>query len=187
MISFPMNRLLIDLGVPGQDLLLRDYGQRALPVLEHELLRVPLGRALTLDFGGISVMDTSFGDETVVELASRLIQGRYGDRFLMVERPSPATRDNLEGTIARRKAKLALLIREDGLVLVLGHLEPNLAEAWEQVRTKQTLTARSLADQLRLEINTASTRLLKLHGARLLARREEISSAGRQHVYQVPL
>lgn len=181
-----MMQLFTALGIPGPDLLLRDYGRRAFPILEKALLDVPTGQALVLDFDGVSVMDTSFADETLLELALGLIHGRYGDRFLVLERPSPATIENLEGTIARRRAKVALPIREDGRMRLVGHVEPNLAEAWELAQQVETLTARGLADRLGLEINTASMRLHKLYNARLLVRREEITPSGRQHIYQVP-
>jgi predicted transcriptional regulator len=183
---FALTRLFALLGIPGPDLLLRSYGQRVFSTLEDALKRVPPGQALVLDFAGVSVMDTSFADETVLELALGLSQDKYGDRWMVLEEPSPATIDNLEGTIARRKAKVALLIRKEGQMRLIGHVEPNLMEAWQLVYEKSELTARELADQLGLEINTASMRLRKLYDARLLARREEITPGGRQHSYTLP-
>jgi len=184
---FELTRLFALLGIAGPDLLLRGYGQRAFPMLEHALKEIPPGQALILDFAGISVMDTSFADETVLELVLGLSQGKYGDRWMVLEEPSPATIDNLEGTIARRKAKVALLIRREGQMRLIGHVEPNLMEAWQLVCEQTSLTARELADQIGLEINTASTRLRKLYDARLLARREEITFEGRQHIYMLPI
>jgi predicted transcriptional regulator len=184
---FELTGLFALLGIPGPDLLLRSYGQRAFPTLEHALKEIPSGQTLVLDFVGVSVMDTSFADETVLELALGLSQGKYGDRWMVLEEPSPATIDNLEGTIARRKAKVALLIRKQGQVQLIGHVEPNLIEAWQLVCERTELTARELADQLGLEINTASMRLRKLYDARLLARCEEITFEGRQHIYMLPI
>src|SRR5713101_3746255 len=184
---FEMTRLFAHLGIRGPDLLLRNYGKRAFPVLEQALQEVPLGQALLLDLEGVSVMDTSFADETVLELALGLSQDKYGDRWMVLEEPSPATIDNLEGTIARRKAKVALLIRKEGQMRLIGHVEPNLMEAWQLVCERSELTARELADLLGLEINTASMRLHKLYDARLLARREEITPDGRQHINMLPI
>src|SRR5260370_7585402 len=105
---------------------------------------------------------------------------------MILEEPSPATIDNLEGTIARRKAKVALLIRKEGQMRLIGHVEPNLIEAWQLVYERSELTARELADQLGLEINTASMRLRKLYDARLLPPREEITPAARHPIYIFP-
>ncbi|MCA9330432.1 DUF4325 domain-containing protein [Candidatus Saccharibacteria bacterium] len=181
-----MAQLFPILGVTGPDLLLRDYGRRAFALLEEKLLQVSVGQALVLDFRGVSVMDTSFADETVLELAMGLNEGRYGDRFLILDSPSPATVDNIEGTIARRRVKIAMLVRDADGIRLVGHVEPNLAEVWKMTLHTTTLTARGLADQLGLQLNTASTRLHKLYNARLLARTEEITSAGRQHIYTLP-
>ena len=185
--QFELTRLFVLLGILGPDLLLRSYGQRAFSTMEHALKEVPSGQALLLDFAGVSVMDTSFADETVLELALGLSQDKYGERWMVLAEPSPATIDNLEGTIARRKAKVALLIRKEGQMRLIGHVEPNLMEAWQLVCERSELTARELADQLGLEINTASMRLHKLYDARLLARREEITPGGRQHIYRLPI
>ncbi len=185
--QFELTRLFALLGISGPDLLLRSYGQRAFSAMEYALKEVPSGQALLLDFAGVSVMDTSFADETVLELALGLSQDKYGERWMVLAEPSPATIDNLEGTIARRKAKVALLIRREGQMRLIGHVEPNLMEAWQLVWERSELTARELADQLGLEINTASMRLHKLYDARLLARREEITPGGRQHIYRLPI
>lgn len=186
MARYLMSNLFSMLGISGPDLLLREYGQRARTVLEEQLQEVGVGDALIMDFSGVSVMDTSFADESILELALALVVGQYGDRFLVLERLSPATVDNLEGTIARRRAKVALLAYDGSRMTILGHLERNLVEAWELTRRGGTLTARDLANEIGLEINTASTRLHKLYAGRLLARREEITALGRQHIYLVP-
>ncbi len=183
---YALTELFPLLDVPGPDLLLRNYGRQAFPVIEGALLRVPVGDSLHIDFAGISVMDTSFADETILQLALGLTASHYGDRFLVLNEPSQATIDNLEGTIARRKAKIALLVRHDKKLSYIGHLEANLASVWQIVHQTGQLTARQLADQLGLEINTASMRLRKLYDGRLLRRHEEVSAEGRQHVYRLP-
>ena len=144
------------------------------------------GEALCLDFAGVSVMDTSFGDEAVLELALGLVDDRFGDRFLILHEPSSATIENMEGTVARRKAKVAILVHRDSRLGLIGEVEPNLRDAWQRVSSAGTLTARRLADELGLEINTASMRLHKLYRLRLLSREEDVSASGRQHIYRIP-
>ena len=183
---FEMRKLFGLLNIPEPDLLLRDYGQEAFPFLEQELREVPNGHALFLSFEGIRVMDTSFAEEAILELALGLTCDKYGDRTMILEQPSPATIDNLEGTIARRRVKVALLIREGSEMRLIGHVEQNLQETWQLISKRSKLTARELANDLGLEINTASMRLHKLYDAKLLARHEEVTSSGRQHIYMIP-
>jgi len=183
---FEMKRLFGFLDIPEPDLLLHDYGRRAFPFLEQELREVPTGHALILSFEGVRVMDSSFAEETVLELTLGLTSNKYGDRMMILEQPSPATIDNLEGTIARRRAKVALLIRDGSEMRLIGHVEPNLHVTWQLISERSKLTARDLANDLGLEINTASMRLHKLYEAKLIARHEEVTSSGRQHIYILP-
>lgn len=186
-IVYGLSDLFDILGVNPPDLLLRRYGEKAFPVLEQALLGVPEGRALTLSFAEVEVMATSFADETIVPLLQGLVEGRWGDRYLLLQDPTSDTLDSLEGTFARRRElKLAAVVLRDERPSILGHVERNLEETWHLVAERGALTARALADRLGLEISTASMRLSKLHGARLLARQEDVSPAGRQHVYALP-
>jgi hypothetical protein len=188
-ITFALTELFGVLDVPGPDLLLRAYGDQALPVLEAQLQAVPEGRALRLSFDGVRIMTPSFADATIVELLKGMRAGRYGDRHLILAEQNDDTLVSLEGTFERRlyrSLKLAVVLCRDGECGLFGPVEQNLQETWRLVEERGTLTARELADRLGLEINTASMRLLKLHGLGLLARREEVSAAGRQHIYTLP-
>ncbi len=187
MTAFRMARLFDLLGIPAPDLLLRNYGRNALPILTEELLKTSAGQALLLDFAGVSVVDTSFADESILELALGLVKGEWGDRFIILSHPTSATIDNLEGTIARRGVKIALIVADNHRLRIVGQIEPNLSEAWMiALEEGRPLTARHLADRLGLEINTASMRLSKLYRARLLRRHEDVTPTGRQYVYTVP-
>jgi hypothetical protein len=188
-ITFALTELFKVLDVPGPDLLLRAYGEQALPVLEAQLRAVPEARALTLSFEGVRIMTPSFADATIVELLRGVRAGRYGDRYLILADPNEDTLISLEGTFERRvhrSLKLAAVLCREGECGLFGPVEQNLQETWRLVKQQGVLTARELADRLDLEINTASMRLLKLHGLGLLARREEVSAAGRQHIYTLP-
>ena len=185
-IVFPLTELFGAVDVPGPDLLLRAYGELAFPILEAQLAAVPEGRALTLSFDGVRMMAPSFADATIVELLRGLRADRYGDRYLILAEPNDDTLDSLEGTFERRRYrpfKLAVLLRRKGQTEAFGAVEQNLREVWQMVLERGSLTTRELADELDLETNTASMRLLKLHGLGLLARREDV---GRQHIYSLP-
>jgi hypothetical protein len=188
-IVFPLTALFEAVDVPGPDLLLRAHGELAFPTLEAQLVSVPEGRALTLSFAGVRMMAPSFADATIVELLRGLRAGRYGDRYLVLAEPNDDTLDSLEGTFERRvyrPLKLAVLLRRGDQIEPFGAVERNLLEAWRLAAEQGQLTARDLANKLGLEINTASMRVLKLHDLGLLARHEEVTAAGRQHVYVVP-
>ncbi|MBV9322873.1 MAG: hypothetical protein JO352_03675 [Chloroflexi bacterium] len=186
---FALSELFGVLDVPGPDLLLRAYGEQALPVLEAKLLGVPEGRALVLSFAGVRIMTPSFADATIVALLRGLREGRYEERYLLLAEPNEETLVGLAGTFERRlhrSLKLAIVLRCAGTYRLFGPVEQNLQAAWQLVAERGTLTARELADELELEINTASMRLWKLHSLGLLARREEALPNGRQHIYTLP-
>jgi len=188
-IAFALRELFGVLDVPGPDLLLRAYGERALPVLEQQLLSVPERRALVLSFAGVRIMTPSFADATIVALLRGLRDGRYGERFLILADPNEETLDSLAGTFERRlhrRLKLAVVLRSGGVDQLFGPVEQNLEEAWQIVAERGTLTTRELAERLGLELNTASMRLIKLHSLGLLARREVVGIPGRQHLYMLP-
>src|SRR5919108_5270774 len=130
-ITFALRELFAVLDVPGPDLLLRAYGERALPVLEDKLLGVPAGRALVLSFAGVRIMTPSFADATIVALLRGLREGRYGERYLILAEPNEETLVSLEGTFERRlhrPLKLAIVLRRGGVDRLFGPVEQNLEE-----------------------------------------------------------
>src|SRR5918911_4374759 len=146
-ITFALSELFPVLDVPGPDLLLRAYGERALPVLEDKLLGVPEGRALGLSFEGVRIMTPSFADATIVALLRGLRDGRYGERYLILAEPNEDTLIGLEGTFERRlhrSLKLAVVLRRGDTCRLFGPVEQNLQEAWQLVVQRGTLTTREL-------------------------------------------
>lgn len=186
MATFALANFFDLLEVDPPTLLYRENGDRALPILERRIRAVPEPGTLVLDGAGVALMDASFVDAALLELAHRLGQGQYGDRFLVVENITEGTRTNIASAIARRhlhnKQEIIVLIREGDELLPVGDMERNLLEAWNLVRDGGAVTARGLADQLRLEISAAGMRLKRLYDARLIVR----SGGGRQLVYSVP-
>ena len=156
-------------------------------MLEEQIIAVPEGRALWLDLNDIALMDTSFADAAIVTLQQRLIAGCYANRFFVLANANPTIIENLEGALARRRIKAPLLTVRPDPIRLIGHLERNLHEAWTLVAQERVARARELADLLGIEIGAAGMRLLKLSAARVLARCEEVTPAGRQHVYAVPV
>jgi hypothetical protein len=175
------------LELPQKTLLSRRAGAHVLELLREGLGGVSQGTALRVGIGRIDYMDASFTDEAFARLQAELVAGVYGDRFLILEEPNESIAYEIGLVVDRRRPRLPMLAADaGGVITVLGRLEPNLREAWEMVGSERDLRTRDLADRLRIEVAAASMRLHKLHTARLLSREEEMTSAGRQHVYRLP-
>ena len=165
------------------DLLTRDLGRRAFRYFEHELKQTPEGQTLILDGKDIILFDSSFFDEAILSLFVKLVGGEYGNRFLLLYDISDDSVVNIEGAIKRRNLKNAIPVKNRDQWRFVGTLEPNLEETARLLVRKKQLTARELADLLKIEINNASNRLRRLHELRL-AKREELSSeSGLYHQY----
>ncbi|CAG0984784.1 hypothetical protein ANRL3_02369 [Anaerolineae bacterium] len=165
------------------DLLTRDLGRKAFGCLERELKQTPEHETLILDGKDIILFDSSFFDEAILNLFVKLIAGEYGNRFLLLCNVTEDSVVNVEGAIKRRDLKNALPIKNRAQLRFVGNLEPNLEETARLLVQRKQLTARELADYLKIGINNASNRLRRLHELRL-AKREELSSeSGLYHQY----
>ncbi len=165
------------------DLLTRDLGRRAFRYFEREMKQTPEGETLILDGKDIVLFDSSFFDEAILNLFVKLVGGEYGNRFLLLCDITDDSVDNVDGAIKRRNLKNAIPIKNSDQWRFVGALEPNLEETARFLVRKKQLTARELADLLKIEINNASNRLRRLHELRL-AKREELSSeSGLYHRY----
>ena len=183
------------LGVSVPDLVTRELGQKIYADMASALQAPPAGGVLTIDFSGIRVVDTSFADETILRLLKELVEGKYGERFLCLYNPSQSTIANLEGAIARKRLRLAFFAifpgkkwqcigRYDSSAFPDDQIEPLLQETLRLVVEREKLTARELATREKIELNNASTRLKKLHDARLVKREEMVSEEGKSYVYK---
>ncbi len=160
------------------DLLTRSYGRKAFKILERQLKDVRVGDILVLDAGKISLIDTSFADEALLGLFDKLQHGKYGDRYIALASPSADTSDNIEGALTRRRLKFPFpTITSDNNIELVGALEPNLRETFEVLVRARKLTARDLADKLRISIYNASNRLRRLHEIRLAIRSRDSADA----------
>ncbi len=170
------------------DLLTRDRGRRAFRRFVQELKRVPDDQTLVLDCSEIPLMDSSFLDESILNLFKRLIDGEYGNRFVVVTHISQDSLYNMAGAIKNRGMKAAIPVKNSAGWSFVG---PKIGQRWEAnldiaaqrlVRTGE-LTARDLADQLHISINSASNRLRRLHDLRLAKRTAERNETGLLHRY----
>lgn len=184
MAIYEMAKLARQIGLKHGYFLTREQGEKAYELVEIELRRTPEGSPLVLDFPAAQLVDSSFADESAVRLGEEILKGRYGNRCLMLKDLTPDSIKNFEAVISLRGIKLPLLAVGPGSNWkVLGHLEQNLSETLELVIQSGRLTAAELVSRLGLAVNTASTRLKRLHNLHLVTREYEITDKGLQYIY----
>jgi hypothetical protein len=164
--------------------LTRPKGEKAYEVLKARLKEVPDGQALILTFPPGQLVDASFADETVVQLGLEILGGDFGERCILLERLTQDSIKNINAAISLRRRKLPLLaVEPQGSWQVLGHLEEHLLGTLKLVSERERLTATELMSMLNLAVNTASTRLKRLHNLHLVRREYEVSEKGLQYIY----
>jgi DNA-binding transcriptional ArsR family regulator len=164
--------------------LTRPKGEKAYKILKKRLLEVTDSNALVLAFPATQLVDGSFADETVVQLGLEILRGDFGERCLLLEGLTRDSIKNINAVISLRKHKLPLLaVEHSGEWQILGRLEEHLLDTLKLVAKHGRLTATELMSILDLAVNTASTRLKRLHNLHLVHREFEITERGLQYHY----
>lgn len=170
--------------LPDSDLVTRELGMRAYDILKQVIMQTEAGAILQFDFSDVLVMDSSFAGPSLLRLMRELVDGQYGDKYLVISNATSSTEENVDLTIRGHGLKLAIpSLNEDDTVTLLGEIEPNLLHTFGLVLQKKIMTARELADLEQIGISAASNRLKKLSDLRLVTRTEEVTIEGRQHRY----
>jgi hypothetical protein len=179
-----MTRLAQQIGIKGQHYLTRDKGERAYELIKAQLQATPDDQPLVLVFPPTQLVDSSFADESAVRLGEELLKGEYGERGILLEGLTNDSIKNFKAVLSLRGIKLPLLaVAATGEWQVLGSLEDSLVETMNLVYQHERLTASDLVSQLGMAVNTASTRLKRLHNLHLVRREHEISEKGLQYLY----
>jgi hypothetical protein len=179
-----MARLARQIGIKGHDFLTRDKGEKAYDLLKEQLKATLESHPLVLIFPPEQLVDSSFADESVVQLGEEILNNRYGQRCILLEGLTDDSIKNFRGVLKLRENKLPLLAVEGtGQWQVIGNLEDSLFETLKLIYQHGRLTASELTSQFGLAVNTASTRLKRLHNLHLVRRESEISEKGLQYIY----
>jgi hypothetical protein len=179
-----MTRLSRLIGIRNQNYLTRDKGEQAYKILQEQLQATPEGRPLVLVFPPAQLVDSSFADESAVRLGAEILKDKYGERCVLLEGLTSDSIKNFNAVISLRRIKLPLLaVEATGEWQILGGLEESLAETLKLVHQQCHLTAGDLVAQLGMAVNTASTRLKRLHNLHLVRREFEVSEKGLQYFY----
>jgi hypothetical protein len=184
MVRYNMAVLAQQVGIKGQHYLTRDKGEKAYEVLKNEIEAIPEGQSLVLVFPSKQLVDSSFADESVVRLGEQILKNMYGDRCIILEELTRDSIKNFKAVLKLRGIKLPFLaVQSTGDWEVLGNLEESLLQTLELVHSNRRLTASDLVSNLGLAVNTASTRLKRLHNLHLVRREYEVSEKGLQYIY----
>src|SRR5438132_88003 len=179
-----MAKLARQIGIKGQNYLTREKGEKGYELLKEQLRATPEGHPLVLVFPHTQLVDSSFADESVVRLGEEILKGKYKERCILLEGLTDDSIKNFEGVLSLRGIKLPLLsVNATGEWKVMGRLEDNLLETLGFVHQHSHLTASQLVSALGLAVNTASTRLKRLHDLHLVRREYEVSDRGLQYIY----
>ena len=167
----------------SRDLVTRPSGQVIRKRIEKEILKEDEGRLIALDFSKISIIDYSCADEIVAKLISRLLSNEYGDKYLLLTGLNENQQENIE--VALERKELAVIAeKREGKKFLLGSLNNYLRETLAIIVKNGKITARNLADMVKIEANTSGTRLLNLHKKRLVIRKDEQKEGSRVWIYE---
>jgi len=179
-----MRTLGAQIGIRGRYYLTRDKGDEAYHLIKEQLKVTSEGEALVLVFPSEQLVDSSFADESVVRLGEQIAKGMYGERSLLLEGLTEDSMKNFRAVLKLRGIKLPLLtVWSTGEWQVIGSLEENLYETLRIVHQHEQMKASDLGSILGLAVNTASTRLKRLHNFHLVRREHEVSEKGLQYIY----
>lgn len=207
-----MMKIKEDLGISGEDLLTRVDGQRFYHILINKISNAEDRSLVELEFSGIKTLDISFCDECLAKLIHKdIFRNKFGACILIVrDLESLSAIENFHAALDYYRKVCCFILNKTTSVehiqnhvieklhsrfgtvdsqyfyLLLGSLEQNLFQVLKYIIQHREATARTIADGFGLNINTASTRLLKLYQKHLIYRKEEVSSEGRQYIYRSP-
>lgn len=165
-------------------LVTRETGRIILDRIERKIREINKGEILILDFCDIKIIDYSCADEVIAKLIARLKGEEYGDKYIVLQNLSPSQKENIQ--VALERKDLAILTSDTKRNWeIIGNLNNYLLETLQLIMKGGELSTRELSEKLKLELNTASTRLINLHKVRLVKKCEEKTPDGRrQFVYR---
>ena len=168
----------------GPALWTRDLAKSIREELNKLLAGTSIGDTVIIDAKGIEVFDYSFANE----LFGKSLLGvgiDYPGRFLVVEGLTAYTRENL--IKALESLNLAMIERKKQKLEIIGKIHPAYQETFKVVVVnKDSISANTLKDKLKINLTAANERLARLTAMGLVRREKATSTAGReQFLYTV--
>ena len=191
-----LNRMAQDAGIAAGILATRLNGQRFFPLFADMLRQLPPDQGLLVDGTGVAILDASFADEVFGGVASGRAHADWKGRCFALCGLSDDNVKNIQFALDSRAVhssglRNCVLPVVNGTdhkpaALLIGKVEGHVRESFATLLRQHTLTARTLADSIGLDIHAASTRLKVLHDLGLATRAEMRDGHGREYVYGWP-
>lgn len=167
-----------DLVKHGKQLWTRDLASNIRNEVEKILQEMQPGDVVVIDAEGVEVFDYSFANELFGKTILR-IPKEHPERFFIVENLTKYTRENLDKAL--ESLNLIMIERKGGKPYLIGKVHPADQETFNVIaNTKEPVTANTLKDKLKINLNAVNERLTKLTGFAVVRRKTGVSSAGRQ-------
>lgn len=190
----PATNLAVQAKIDTPALVTREYGRRFRPLLEDIIKHMADDMIVVLDFVGIELMDASFADEVFGTIAAARARRKMLGGRLVLRSLDETSLENLHLALLSRpqiesglRNCAALVMKSSERLELVGKVEGHVAQTFEMLQGRKQLTARELADELKLDIGAASTRLKVLHDLGLAVRIELRDEQGKLFSYQLPV
>lgn len=153
--------------------------------LEQKLAELEEGAVLVLDFRTVEDISGSVADEIGPIFMNRVINGDFGEKFVVYYGGNADVSHALQTEFSRKKGKVVGLAL-NGKNGIYGELPKYLLDSFFAVQRKNDgITYAEIAKKLTIEEGNASKRLTQLFSLRLVRREEYIPpNGGKQYVYK---
>ena len=170
-------------------LVLRPIARKMFETSRQAVGDLTIGDIVVCDLKGIYDCSSSFVDEFV--LAWQRVVCEVNNTVLIIIGMNEDVQYTVEAALNQRnrisKENLSLVSCTNGKFEVLGSkLEKNALEVFDLIADRGHITAREVAENFKLELNSAGNRLKKLYDAHVVMRIEQSADVGGKFEYFIP-
>ncbi|MGF1473072.1 MAG: winged helix-turn-helix domain-containing protein [Rubrobacteraceae bacterium] len=169
----------------GKLMVTRKAGRAVREALGEALEELPPGGVLYVDIRGVDLMDYSFADEALGILVSRVANGEYGERYLVLVEEDRDLLENVEASLRQRSLAMTRVDEVGAQAGLVGEIPEHLAETLQAIREAGSITNAELAKKLDLNHTACNNRATRLAKLGLIHRHKETAApGGRQYTYE---
>lgn len=166
----------------GKLMVTRHTGRAVREALAEALEELPKGGVLYVDTRGVEMMDYSFADEALGILVSRVANGEYGERHVVLVEEDRDLLENVEASLRQRSLAMLRVEEVGGEPRVVGMVKDHLIETLRVIQAAGSITTAELAAKLGLNHTACNNRATNLVRLGLVGRRT--AAGGRQYTYE---